>query len=131
MPGLEVVLLDVGLHRHLVVERPERVLALVEVGQVGGCGLVRVSMQTEVPHEVDVVHEGLLAEVALERHVGLELAGEDLQRTGPLNYKPSFSTCACTCTVYHEMVKLQFVQRKTILSPKYLRETTRSSSFAW
>ena len=47
--------------------------------QVNGAGSVCFNVKTEMFHELDVVHVNLLAQVTLERHVGLELARQNLK----------------------------------------------------
>ena len=54
------------------------VFALGEIRQIDGRGPIRLHMQVEMLHELDVVHEDLLADVALEGHVGLELRLQEL-----------------------------------------------------
>ncbi len=54
----------------------EAVLALAEVHQVYRGRPVALHVQAEVARELDVVHVDLLAEVALEGHVRLELGGQ-------------------------------------------------------
>ena len=44
----------------------------------GGAGSIRLNVKAEMLHELDVVHINFLAQVALERHVSLELAGQNL-----------------------------------------------------
>jgi hypothetical protein len=54
------------------------VLALRQIRQIDGGGPIRLHMQVEMLHELDVVHEDLLADVALEGHVRLELRLQEL-----------------------------------------------------
>jgi hypothetical protein len=55
------------------------VLALGQIRQVNGGGAVALHVQVQVLHELDVVHEHLLADVALERHVRLKFSLQELR----------------------------------------------------
>jgi hypothetical protein len=55
------------------------VLALGQIRQVNGGGAVALHVQVQVLHELNVVHEHLLADVALERHVRLEFSLQELR----------------------------------------------------
>jgi len=80
-PFLEMDLLEVRLHRERRLELFVAVLALAQVGQVNGAGSVCFYVETEMLHELDVVHVDLLAKVTLERHVSFELTAQYLHIT--------------------------------------------------
>ena len=69
---LVVDLVDVALVGVGVVELLEAVFALGEVRKVDGSRAIGIHMQAQVFHELDVVHEKLLTNVAFERHVRFE-----------------------------------------------------------
>lgn len=64
-----------------MIERlePNELAVKGNTDQINGAGSLGLDVEAEVLHELNVVHVDLLAEVALERHVSLELAAQDLE----------------------------------------------------
>ena len=67
-----------GLHRERSIKVFEAIFALTEIGQIHGVSPIRLHVQTQMLHELDVVHVHLLAQVAFECHVGFKLTGQYL-----------------------------------------------------